>query len=247
MLSIFNKQNFILIIKLSKAHIYLSSFFYIVLFCLFSVFFLDKPLLELAYKYKNSSFAENVSFLTIFSWSIWWYLLSFVAWIGFMAMAGVSLSSDGLENNWQKARSFLFMLFAIIFTNFLTILIKCIVGRYRPEIWMEEGIYGSIFFSFDFLTSSFPTMAAGTVVAAMTSLWLIYPRYDIFYVFFALLMLFCLFASGKEFLSDTLFGGYLGLISTLCLNKLYQKKGINIRILSQRDVQWQQIKKNINQ
>lgn len=230
-----------LVLSLSKAYPYIASLVYTAFFCLFAVLVLDKPVLELAYRYKDSAFGENVSFLTFFAWPIWWYLLSFGAWIGFMAAAGVSLSTDGLEKNWQRARSFLFMLLAIVLTDTLIILIKIMVGRYRPEIWIEEGIYGIIPFSFDFLTSAFPAMTAGTIAAAMTAFWLIYPRYDIFYGLFALLIVFCLVASGEEFLADTVFGAYLGIVLPLCLNKLYKRRGITVRMRSKRDAQWQQV------
>ncbi len=231
--------------RFSKEYRYSASFVYLFLFTGAAVLFLDKPVLELAYRYKDSAFGENVSFLTLFGWSVWWYLLSIGGWIGFMAAAGVSLTTDGLEKNWQKSRAFLFMLLAILLTDAVIILIKLLVGRYQPEIWIEEGIYGTIPFSFDFLTSSFPAMSAGTLAAAMTAFWLIYPRYDVLYGLFGLLVLFCLVASGEEFLSDTVFGAYLGIVLTIFLNKLYQRRGMPVRVHSARDAEWQQAKNKL--
>ncbi len=120
----------------------------------------------------------------------------------------------------------LFVFASIAVSGTFNALIKYIVGRGRPGILEDHGIYGFDFFSSSYDYSSFPSGHANTIAALLTALYLILPRRNYIYVIAAILPIMSRVVIGAHFLSDIIFGSYLGVVTTILLRRIFKKKGM---------------------
>jgi membrane-associated phospholipid phosphatase len=95
--------------------------------------------------------------------------------------------------------------------------LKFIFGRTWPETWIgnnpsliRDGVYGFHFFHSGRGYDSFPSGHTAAVCAAMSVLWLCYPRWRALYAIVVALVVIGLIGSNFHFLSDIVAGGFIG-------------------------------------
>lgn len=106
----------------------------------------------------------------------------------------------------------------IIATLFKT-LFKTLFGRYWPKTWIHNNpslirdhAYGFHFMRGGDAYGAFPSGHTAVIVAAMTVLWLTYPRGRIYYLLAVLLVVIGLIGMDYHFVSDVIAGGFLGAV-----------------------------------
>ena len=178
----------------------------LLLLCLFLAlcyFFLDIPLLL------NSSFFREhyyvpLRILSIITspgtqlalWSIlfMWYLI--------------------IQQNSKAALIVYPIIASMIVSNTLIRFIKIFIGRSRPDMLLYEGVYQLNLFSFERCFTSFPSGHASTFASILGLLAAKYPRQALFWIFLATTLSLCRVFIGAHYLSDVLFGNYLGFAFT---------------------------------
>ncbi len=108
----------------------------------------------------------------------------------------------------------LFLFATIGISGIAANIVKPLVGRARPTLWLHDGIYGFDPFTFaDAAWKSFPSGHATTVFAFAFALAFLYPRGRFLWFAYALLLSLSRIFVNAHFLSDVLAGGVLGWLS----------------------------------
>lgn len=129
-----------------------------------------------------------------------------------------SLKSHHKENS---ANCALFVGLSIIISWFITFAIKSILARYRPEMLINQNLYGLSFFSFDDLLNSFPSGHTTSMFALVMSLSYLFPKYKYLFISGAILVGLSRIILLKHYLSDVIFGAFIAIITTYLLKEKY--------------------------
>jgi membrane-associated phospholipid phosphatase len=110
----------------------------------------------------------------------------------------------------------LFVFVSVAVSGTVTLFVKMIFGRFRPTMFFQEGLYGLNFFHPSEDMNSFPSGHAATALSLALALSLLFPRYRIPLFFFGLLVAISRTVTTAHFLSDTVAGAWIGIV-TVCL------------------------------
>ena len=128
---------------------------------------------------------------------------------------------------WATVSLFLFTTVAV--TGVAAKLLKIAFGRYRPKyIFDGDGSYGFGWFQLDAGAQSFPSGHAVTIVALMTALYFILPRYLGVFVVVGGIIALARVAEAAHYLSDILVGGYLAILMTAWVRMVFLRSGIDV-------------------
>jgi len=159
-----------------------------------------------------------------------WYVLAAALLLGARILAGFSGSTTAHDQFMNLARSAWFIIVSMAVSGVLGQIVKFCVGRYRPRYLFEEGLYGLDPFGVHMGMYSFPSGHTQTVVAAMTALMLIYPRYNLLYILVAVLVGSSRALTTIHYPSDVIMGAYIGFAVTMGLRRLFERHGQCLRV-----------------
>ena len=204
----------------STKKLLLISFPLVVFFCIMGYFFLD---LVVA-KYCSSTFTNNnirsilkdISKLGLATV----YLIFAVVFFLFFTF---------IKKNKIWSNRALFVFLSISSSGILVLILKFILGRYRPKMFLEEQLYGFQFFQLKGKLTSFPSGHASTIVALMLALYFISPKYRVMYFAIALVIVISRVLVCHHYLTDVVFGSYLAVVTTFCLKHFMEKRGLPIQ------------------
>ncbi|RAU22926.1 phospholipid phosphatase [Paramagnetospirillum kuznetsovii] len=128
-----------------------------------------------------------------------------------------------------------FLFLSVAGSGLLNSLIKILVGRTRPKLLFEQGLYDFAPLTHAYATNSFPSGHSQAAFAAMTALMLIFPRYDIAFVAMAVLVAASRVLTTVHFFSDAVMGAWLGVVVTILIHRLLTMRGIEVRLRFERD------------
>lgn len=121
----------------------------------------------------------------------------------------------------RLANHLLFMALAMVAAIFFETTLKYLLGRYRPELLFQQGLYGFHFLSHQYLFNSTPSGHATRVFVLVTGLSLWWKRLTPLFLLLGLLVCFSRLLLEFHFLSDVVFGALLGTLATLWISKIY--------------------------
>ena len=121
----------------------------------------------------------------------------------------------------NRARAFqMFYLFsAVALSGLLTDVVKWFMGRWRPKVFLPEGLYGYEFFGSGYEQTSFPSGHATTICSLAFALSVLFPRLRWLWIILAFLVCVSRVVIGAHYLSDVLMGAYIGIFVTFLLRK----------------------------
>ena len=131
-----------------------AAFIYVCLFCAFSIGCLDRPFAASRLASSADGFWFYVAKLNPAGW---WFLIFVILWLVYMAIAGLSLTTEVFEKNLVKARAVLFILLALSLSSATTLLLNILTGRYSPEFLDTMNLYGFSAMRFRVSETSFPS------------------------------------------------------------------------------------------
>ncbi|ABL64746.1 phosphatase PAP2 family protein [Chlorobium phaeobacteroides] len=180
-----------------------------VLLIIFCYLYVDIPTALLMRQSNDSTFFSFFSGITILGQSEWYLVPGFLLFI--------------LFRNGQKhaASAGLFVFSTVALSGLAADLIKYILGRARPKLYLNDGMYGMDFFRWEHAWTSFPSGHSATAFSAAAALSLLFPRFRLFFFTAAILIAFSRIAINKHYISDVLAGSLLGLASTAFLYQRY--------------------------
>ncbi len=216
--------------RFARANPWTAATLGVCLVCAAMIAWFDLPLAHLL---RDNLPRETFGFfkvLTDIGLSGLWYVLAAALLLGGRILAGFSSTIARHDQFMNLARSAWFMVVAMATSAAAVQLIKFAVGRYRPRYLFDEGLYGLDPFGVHMGMYSFPSGHTQTVVAAMTALTLIYPRYNLLYVLVAVLVGSSRALTTIHYPSDVLMGAYVGFAVTMWLRRLFERNGRTLRV-----------------
>lgn len=102
-----------------------------------------------------------------------------------------------------------FILSQIILTGLVCDVLKCILGRARPSLWLDHHIYGFYWFKSNSAYFSFPSGHTSTIFSIVFSLVYFLPKYRLYWYCIGIAGGFSRIACGAHYLSDV--------VATICL------------------------------
>ncbi len=122
----------------------------------------------------------------------------------------------------------LFVFASVALAGLTTDLVKALLGRFRPKLFLSDGLYG-----FDFLHVkadylSFPSGHATTAFALATAFTLLWPRPAALYFLGAAAIGASRVLSNAHFVSDVLVGAFVGTAATLYVRAIYHANGVTL-------------------
>ncbi len=145
--------------------------------------------------------------------------------------AQVRAKSDAAQRRWHvHANAALFLFASVAGSGIVVDLLKGLIGRLRPNELFVHGAYGFAPFSIHWGMNSFPSGHGQTIVAAMTSLAVIWPRGRAFWYLVALAVAASRVIISVHYLSDVAMGAYCGAVGTILLARLFAARGWRIDV-----------------
>ncbi len=213
----------------------LSSFIVVALLCVLSVLFVDQPL---ARYYRESAAAET---LTVFRYitdlgDATPYVIVLLLILAGCGIAGAfSLYEATFAAIGRITNACVLILLSLAVSGAIIHVIKFSMGRYRPQGLFESGLYDAAMFTAGYLNSSFPSGHSQVVGALAGSLVLIASRYTPVYIVFAALVGYSRVVTGDHYLSDVIFGLFVGAASAVLLKqRIYDRRGLPVAITRPR-------------
>ncbi len=183
-------------------------------FVVISYFFFDIPVALLC-KGLDKDVIDFFGIVTEFGISTWYLVGSF----------GLFLIFSFVYRQKMYASRALFLFVSIAASGIIANIIKVILGRYRPEMFFEKGLYGLNFLNFSFSNfsygfTSFPSGHTATTFSFAWTLSLFFPHARILLICFAFLVGASRVIITSHYLSDAVGGAYVGVMCVFLLKEI---------------------------
>jgi membrane-associated phospholipid phosphatase len=221
--------------RLTRAWPLAASFVYVLLFCVFSYFVIDRPL---ALALKQNATPEIVSFfktITVLGDATGYLVVAAVLVLILRTMAHSSIRNIDFQRYRSWGRSALYAFLVMAGSGLLVNLLKYLIGRIRPRHLFEQGLYGFEPLNTQWGMNSFPSGHSQAIFAAMMALFFIYPRYDAAYLVLAFMIALSRVMITVHYLSDTVMGAWIAVAAAILLRRYFTHKGYDVQIRLERD------------
>ena len=188
-----------------------AVFLAVVTFCVLSFLFFDIPLARFA---QTPPTDVSIIFgkITMLGRSTAYLVTSCLLYLVFAYV----------RKNTLYAQRALLIFLSIAVSGLVTDGLKAVFSRFRPKMFYQEGLFGFNLLQFHttYEFNSFPSGHATTVGALAAALWAIRPAYGIAGTILALLVMASRIVLGSHFLSDVVFGAYVGFVTATFISAI---------------------------
>ena len=119
----------------------------------------------------------------------------------------------------RLARQTMYFFCAVAISGLITNIVKWLMGRWRPRVYLYEGLYGFEFLGHGYEQTSFPSGHAATICSIAVALFFIAPRLRWLWITVAVLVCLSRVVIVAHYPSDVLMGAYIGIFSAILLRK----------------------------
>ena len=116
-----------------------------------------------------------------------------------------------------------FVSLCTLMTSAIVLGLKVLFGRARPELFLNEGLYGFQWVKFERLYWSFPSGHVATMMGLMFGLYIVWPRYRWVFLSLGLLVMLSRVILFQHYVSDVMVSAYLALIEVGILQWALQR------------------------
>ena len=134
-------------------------------------------------------------------------------WLFYMAVAGLSLTTDVFERNLVKARRVLFVSMTLGLSSAFTLIANILTGRYTPEFLETMHLYGFSALRFNVVETSVPDFGVQSLWAVAAAAASFSPKFAKAFLAAAAVMTVAVVFAAKCFISDAVTGAYVGVIA----------------------------------
>jgi membrane-associated phospholipid phosphatase len=190
------------------------SFAAVIVFSVIGYFYIDIPVAVFC-KGMNRWILDLFEWISTLGESQWYLLAAFGLFIYFQRFHPRPL----------YANRALFVFASVAVSGVVALLIKLIFGRFRPILYFQDGLYGFNFFHPSEDLNSFPSGHAATALSLAFALSILFPRYRFPLFCSGLLVALSRTVTTAHFLSDTVAGAWVGIVTVCLLQQAIVRKG----------------------
>jgi membrane-associated phospholipid phosphatase len=187
------------------------------LLTILSYYFWDIPLTRYC-QTLNRSIIDIFEIITALGITKWYLIASAVLYLFFGFI---------YKNKLQSMRA-LFVLCSLSLCGIVLHLIKWIAGRHRPIDLFNHGYFGFNYFGIGYELTSFPSGHAQTAFTLATALTILFPRLGIPAFLVAGAVGISRIVLTSHYLSDVIAGAGVGILFTLAVKYLFDRKQIKL-------------------
>jgi membrane-associated phospholipid phosphatase len=198
-----------------QAAIYISVIF--LTLTAISYLFWDIPL-TIYCRELNPSIKKIAEIITPLGITTWYIVTAMVLYLFFRFV---------YKNNLNAARS-LFVFLSLGLTGIFITLLKWITGRHRPSELFNHGSFGFDYCGVGYELTSFPSGHAQTMFTLATALTILFPRWGLPLFFVAVAVSISRIILTAHYLSDVIAGACIGILFTLAVKYLFDRKQIEL-------------------
>ena len=195
---------------------FLYSILWITAVVIFSYRYIDLPIARYFYTLKGSWIEHLFHAITMAGNSLPYIFISLFGYCFFRYF----------RSNEKKANGFMLVFLAVALSGIITDIMKWIMGRYRPQKYFDDSLYGFDFFHFKAAYTSFPSGHTTTAFALAMMLSFLFPRFQWVWWFFAIVIGVSRIILSQHYVSDVIFGAYIGVLSVMFI--LEKRKNLGI-------------------
>lgn len=173
-----------------------------------SYFTADLPVAQFFHA-QSQRIRDTFEWVTKAGVSTYYLLISFCLFVYFRWIGGKRLFAD---------RALLFFS-AVALSGIVTNIIKFLVGRLRPKMFFEKGLYGFEPFHIGYEFNSLPSGHATTVFAIATTCSIFWPKYRIPLYLFAGIVSLSRLVLNAHYLGDVLAGACVGTLTVIVMKR----------------------------
>jgi membrane-associated phospholipid phosphatase len=169
-------------------------------------------LMYIMYQYVDRPVAQAVydqAFSPVFILRVLTYLGKGILYLVLLPIIGIAFK---LFHRHLAAVRAGFLWICVAFSNLICFILKISLGRARPSLWFDDGLYGFYGYHFDPAYWSFPSGHVTTVMGLLFGLFILFPRYCKLYIFIGLLMMVSRVLLLQHYVSDVLVAAGLALL-----------------------------------
>lgn len=210
-----------LLLGMTKKRVILL-YFTLVFLC---IFFCDRALVNLIYQFDFRSHIPLLSIVTRLGLSIFYFptLIGLILFFRFIHV----------NHTWEARFLFLFLCISIPAT--ICTLLKFVLGRARPNLFLYDHIFGFYGFTWDAHYWSCPSGHTTTIFSVMLGLAILFPRYLVGFFLTGFIVALTRVLLTHHYLSDVLISFYLVLVELGILLYVLRKKAWLMPAYSNRE------------
>jgi membrane-associated phospholipid phosphatase len=186
--------------------------------CVIAQLFLDQWLATLVRAFQSSTIIRALALVPDRA------QLSLLFAAGMMVLLAYRASSG----DYLRTDRGMFILGCGAVAGFISAKLKIIFGRPPPEALLNEGAYGFHFFNGGIGFDSFPSSHAAMAAAIAAAVSIISPNYRPIFIGLAVVISASRFLIGAHYLSDTLLGFAVGLVTVVLLRFVFSQCGMRL-------------------
>lgn len=133
-----------------------------------------------------------------------WINLLFEPGIGILILPLLFYAFRVFTKKESLANLFLLMSITVNATHLLIIPIKMLLGRYRPELWLTQHLYGFDFFAYKDIDMSLPSGHVGILASILFSIACVHPKKFPWILLLTFALAFCRVIVDAHYMSDIL-------------------------------------------
>lgn len=153
--------------------------------------------------------------------------LFLLGWLALARRWGADLPAEATRD---FRSSLIFLVIAVMLSGFLASFSKNLIGRARPSLGPDVGVFDVTFFAFTPGLAAFPSGHATTSATVALVLAILFPRYAWAWLSVGAVGALSRAFLGVHWLTDTLAGMALGLLVTLLLHRRMTSRGHSFRM-----------------
>ncbi len=184
-----------------------------------ALFGVDRELSQFIYIHRDHPFFDFLKFITLFGVSKIYIIVGLIGFIYYKK----------IDENLSKV--YLYILLSSLISGVIVTILKFIFAKSRPILYHTEGLFQFEWFKYGHNINSFPSGHSATAMAVWVGLALIFPKHKYLFISFAILIAVSRIGIDAHYLSDVLFGSFIGIsIALLLLSKMelnFKEKSFN--------------------
>jgi len=201
---------------------------WVALFCGLAMAVIDRPLALFLKAHVGGDVEGFFRIVTNLGLAQLYLVPAGLAWLGCVLMMRRARRPEE-RGRWRRlAWKPAFVVLAMAASGLVESLLKFGIGRLRPRLLFDVGVYGFEPFNHHWAMNSFPSGHSQAAWAAMTALMVLVPRHALLCLVVAVLVAASRVFLTVHYLSDAVAGSWLGFAAAMLVARQLRRRGVDL-------------------